>query len=139
MDATIVDSLKSELYAIKKDTLAYFESMGPMEEDTGDLFIDDEPLVTWNSLNDAQRGVSQTIRSNLAVFGVRLIEAVRLSTFGYAHASGKRPILFREEGKRLHFDLLVHNVPAYKNTTDLKAKLRVRLSAMLGKSPRKEK
>ena len=59
---------------------------------------------------------------------------------GYAHASGKRPILFREEGTRLHFDLLVHNVPAYKNTTDLKAKLRARLSAMLGGSPQgKEK
>jgi hypothetical protein len=52
---------------------------------------------------------------------------------GYAHAVGKRPILFREEGTRLHFDLSVHNVPAYKNVTDLKNKLRVRLSAMLGK------
>lgn len=58
---------------------------------------------------------------------------------GYAHASGKRPILFREEGTKLHFDLLVHNVPAYKNTTDLKAKLRARLSAMLGRTPGKEK
>lgn len=52
---------------------------------------------------------------------------------GYAHAVGKRPILFREEATRLHFDLSVHNVPAYKNVTDLKSKLRARLSAMLGK------
>ncbi len=51
---------------------------------------------------------------------------------GYAHAVGKRPILFREEDTRLHFDLSVHNVPAYKNVTDLKSKLRTRLSAMLG-------
>jgi hypothetical protein len=58
---------------------------------------------------------------------------------GYAHAAGKRPILFREEGTRLHFDLLVHNVPAYKNTTDLKAKLRARLSAMLGRAPGKNR
>ena len=52
---------------------------------------------------------------------------------GYAHAVGKRPILFREENTRLHFDLSVHNVPAYKNVTDLKGKLRTRLSAMLGR------
>lgn len=52
---------------------------------------------------------------------------------GYAHAVGKRPILFREEGTRLHFDLSVHNVPTYKNVTDLKSKLRTRLLAILGK------
>jgi hypothetical protein len=49
---------------------------------------------------------------------------------GFAHACGKRPILFREEGTALHFDLRVHNVPGYKNTTDLKSKLRTRLAAM---------
>src|SRR4029077_69845 len=49
---------------------------------------------------------------------------------GYAHALGKRPILYKEEGSRLHFDLAVHNVPSYKNVTDLKNKLRVRLATM---------
>jgi len=57
---------------------------------------------------------------------------------GYAHASGKRPILYRVEGTRLHFDLLVHNIPAYKNTTDLKNKLRARLAAITGMSPKQE-
>lgn len=56
---------------------------------------------------------------------------------GYAHALGKRPILFREDGTRLHFDLSVHNVPSYKNVTDLRAKLTARLSAMLGRSPQR--
>ena len=53
---------------------------------------------------------------------------------GFAHAIGKRPILFRKEGTKLHFDLSVHNVPAYKNVTELKSMLRRRLLAMTGKA-----
>jgi hypothetical protein len=51
---------------------------------------------------------------------------------GYAHALGKRVILYRKKDSELHFDLAGRNVPAYANLTDLKQKLRTRLEAMLG-------
>jgi hypothetical protein len=55
---------------------------------------------------------------------------------GYAHAIGKRPILFREAGTKLHFDLSVHNVPEYKNITELKSILNKRFEAILGHKPK---
>lgn len=53
---------------------------------------------------------------------------------GYAHAIGKRPILFRRADTRLHFDLAVHNCPEYSSATDLSERLTRRLEAMTGKS-----
>ena len=54
---------------------------------------------------------------------------------GYAHAINKKPILYRRAGTPLHFDLSVHNVPEYKNLTELSALLTRRLEAILGRSP----
>jgi hypothetical protein len=52
---------------------------------------------------------------------------------GYAHAIGKRPILFRKQQTRLHFDLAVHNCPEYANVTELRSMLRRRLAAVTGR------
>lgn len=54
---------------------------------------------------------------------------------GYAHAIGKRPILFRRAGTTLHFDLAVHNCPEYRSATDLSERLIRRLEAMTGRTP----
>ena len=56
---------------------------------------------------------------------------------GYAHALDKRPILYRKKGTKLHFDILVHNCPEYKNVTELKEKLRARLEEMTGRKPKR--
>ncbi len=54
---------------------------------------------------------------------------------GYAHSEGKRPILVRKKGTKLHFDLSIHNAPEYENVSDLKRKLTKTLEHKLGRSP----
>jgi len=55
---------------------------------------------------------------------------------GFAHALNKWPILYRQSGTKLHFDLLVHNIPEYKNITELKELLSKRFEAILGRKAR---
>jgi hypothetical protein len=52
---------------------------------------------------------------------------------GYAHAIGKRVILFRRKGSKIHFDLAAHNCPEYESFGDLRQKLTKRVEAMTNK------
>jgi hypothetical protein len=58
---------------------------------------------------------------------------------GYAHSLNKKPILFRRQGTRLHFDLSVHMVREYENITNLKMLLTKRLEAIVGRVSKKKK
>ncbi len=51
---------------------------------------------------------------------------------GYAHALGKRPILFRKADTPLHFDLAGFGCPEFQNVTALKNKLDKRFKAIFG-------
>lgn len=53
---------------------------------------------------------------------------------GYAHALGKRPILYRRTKEKLGFDLAGHNCPEYENLTDLRNQLERRLTAMTNRT-----
>lgn len=55
---------------------------------------------------------------------------------GYAHALGKRVILFRKSGTGIHFDLSGYNCPEYVSQTDLSKKLTRRLIELTNRRPR---
>lgn len=54
---------------------------------------------------------------------------------GYAHALGKRVILFRKSGTNIHFDLAGYNCPEYSNLRELNEKLTRRLVEMTNRNP----
>lgn len=56
---------------------------------------------------------------------------------GFAHAIGRRVILYRKKGTNLHFDLAMHNCPEYENLGDLRNKLTRRLETLTNKKPMK--
>lgn len=54
---------------------------------------------------------------------------------GYAHALGKRVILFRKNGTGIHFDLAGYNCPEYENLRELEDILIKRLVHITNKKP----
>ena len=55
---------------------------------------------------------------------------------GYAHALGRKVIMFRSSNAKLHFDLAGYNCPDYQNLTELREKLTRRLEHMTNRKPK---
>lgn len=49
---------------------------------------------------------------------------------GFAHALGRRVILFRKAGTQIHFDLAAYNCPEYENLSKLRSMLMKRLESL---------
>ncbi len=54
---------------------------------------------------------------------------------GFAHALGRRVILYRKAGTGIHFDLAAYNCPEFVNLSDLEEKLMKRLEYVTGRPP----
>jgi nucleoside 2-deoxyribosyltransferase len=54
---------------------------------------------------------------------------------GFAHALGRRVILYRKAATTMHFDLAAYNCPEYVNLSDLEEKLMRRLEYVTSRRP----
>ena len=83
----------------------------------------------------------------------KIIERIKLSEFlladltgerpsvyyeiGYAHALGKKVIMYRSSDTKLHFDLAGYNCPEYKNLSALRKQLMRRLEHITNRKPKR--
>ena len=125
-----MDSSKPELDDVSdavKSVFATFDVRAIRADD-----IEHEELITKRILDEIAT----------AEFLFADMTGVRPSVYyeiGYAHALGKRVILFRKAGTGLHFDLAGYNCPEYDNLRELKEKLSRRLEHLTNKRPREDK
>ncbi len=131
---------------IKKDTAFVLMAMDPSIYELVDVYSTIKDVCASFGINayradeiEHQDRITDLILSEIELceFLIADLSYERPNVYyeiGYAHALDKRPILYRKAGTRLHFDLSVHNVPEYKNVTELKELLNKRFVAILGRA-----
>lgn len=137
---------ETEKYELKRSTAFILMAMDPDNPDLEDVYHTIKDVCASYGINayradeiEHQDRITDLILSEIKTceFLIADLSYERPNVYyeiGYAHANNKRPILYRKRGTRLHFDLSVHNVPEYRNITELRELLNKRLEAILGRS-----
>lgn len=121
-----MDPKQPELLDVVDTARNVFRSFGIRAQRADD--IEHEGLITERVLNEIR--TSEFLFADLTGARPNVYYEV-----GYAHALGKRVILFRKSGTGLHFDLSGYNCPEYENQRDLKSKLTARLISLTNRNP----
>lgn len=139
-------SPETEKYELKRNTAFILMAMDPDNPDLEDVYRTIKDVCAAYGINayradeiEHQDRITDLILSEIKTceFLIADLSYERPNVYyeiGYAHANNKRPILYRKRGTRLHFDLSVHNVPEYRNITELRELLTKRLEAILGRA-----
>lgn len=124
-----MDPKKPELTDAINTVRSVFESFGIRAVRADE--IEHEGLITERIINEIR--TSEFLFADLTGMRPNVYYEV-----GYAHALGKRVILFRKTGTGLHFDLSGYNCPEYENFTELRNKLKNRLISITNRNPTKD-
>ncbi|RJG12913.1 hypothetical protein D3879_06430 [Pseudomonas cavernicola] len=121
-----MDPQHPELTDVADAVRSVFRSFGVRAVRADD--IEHEGLITERVLNEIR--TSEFLFADLTGMRPNVYYEI-----GYAHALGKRVILFRKSGTGLHFDLAGYNCPEYENLRDLREKLSKRLVNVTNRNP----
>ena len=119
-----MDAAHPELVDLKDTVCNTFDKFGIKAIRADD--IEHEGMITQRILDEVR--TSEFLFADLTGARPNVYYEV-----GFAHALGKRVILFRKKGTGLHFDLAGYNCPEYENFRDLKEKLTKRLENITNK------
>ena len=121
-----MDSQHPELTDVADTVRSVFRSFGVRAIRADD--IEHEGLITERVLNEIR--TAEFLFADLTGMRPNVYYEI-----GYAHALGKRVILFRKSGTGLHFDLAGYNCPEYESLRDLREKLTKRLVSLTNRNP----